>query len=314
MPEQQTVPSEARDDTSVAANNIQPTTNIEPSTSAEPSSEMPTQSTTAPSNENALTTSDLTTPTTSSSGNENVSERIDDVENILKAIKTEFKDKDGLVASNESTDNGLANALDEEGKTNNRSERKLLRKYNNLTFHFVRCYLSGNNAGDKEDADKAEQSRKRQRLNSEEEAGQSTSNNLTENDTEMDNDNEVDTDNQNDPAQNWQPRRRLIRGRAFRPRGTQHSNQSTDETVTPATPPTEGNTDGNVDTDQESQQPSANEASAEATNANENEASGEGTSASAQIDGVQIPEGIDPSFLAALPEEMRAEVIAEHLR
>lgn len=27
-----------------------------------------------------------------------------------------------------------------------------------------------------------------------------------------------------------------------------------------------------------------------------------------------IPEGIDPSFLAALPEDMRDEVIAEHLR
>lgn len=116
VPEQQTVQSEARDDTSAAANDIQSTANIEPLTSAEPSSEMPTQCTTEPSNENALTTSDLTTPTTSSSGNENVSERIDDVENILKAIKTEFKDKDGLVGSNEGTDNGLANALDEEGK------------------------------------------------------------------------------------------------------------------------------------------------------------------------------------------------------
>lgn len=41
---------------------------------------------------------------------------------------------------------------------------------------------------------------------------------------------------------------------------------------------------------------------------------GEGTSSSAQTEGSQVPEGIDPSFLAALPEEMRAEVIAEHLR
>lgn len=48
-------------------------------------------------------------------------------------------------------------------------------------------------------------------------------------------------------------------------------------------------------------------------NANSNEI-GEGTSASVQIDGAQVPDGIDPSFLAALPEEMRAEVIAEHLR
>lgn len=49
--------------------------------------------------------------------------------------------------------------------------------------------------------------------------------------------------------------------------------------------------------------------------ANETGESGEGTSSgAAQIDGTQIPDGIDPSFLAALPEEMRAEVIAEHLR
>ena len=31
-------------------------------------------------------------------------------------------------------------------------------------------------------------------------------------------------------------------------------------------------------------------------------------------DNVQLPDGVDPSFLAALPEEMRDEVIAEHLR
>ena len=29
---------------------------------------------------------------------------------------------------------------------------------------------------------------------------------------------------------------------------------------------------------------------------------------------IEIPEGVDPSFLAALPEEMRQEVIAEQLR
>jgi hypothetical protein len=29
---------------------------------------------------------------------------------------------------------------------------------------------------------------------------------------------------------------------------------------------------------------------------------------------IVIPEGVDPSFLAALPEEMRQEVINEHLR
>jgi E3 ubiquitin-protein ligase HUWE1 len=29
---------------------------------------------------------------------------------------------------------------------------------------------------------------------------------------------------------------------------------------------------------------------------------------------IDVPEGIDPSFLAALPEEMRQEVISEHMR
>ena len=29
---------------------------------------------------------------------------------------------------------------------------------------------------------------------------------------------------------------------------------------------------------------------------------------------IEIPEGVDPSFLAALPEDMRQEVISEHMR
>ena len=33
----------------------------------------------------------------------------------------------------------------------------------------------------------------------------------------------------------------------------------------------------------------------------------------AMIDGVQIPDGVDPSFLEALPEAIRREVIAEQL-
>lgn len=32
------------------------------------------------------------------------------------------------------------------------------------------------------------------------------------------------------------------------------------------------------------------------------------------IAGVEIPEGVDPSFLAALPDNIRQEVIAEQLR
>lgn len=59
----------------------------------------------------------------------------------------------------------------------------------------------------------------------------------------------------------------------------------------------------------------ANAAAGASVNANtpSNE-SGEGPSSSVPADGPQVPDGIDPSFLAALPEEMRAEVIAEHLR
>lgn len=29
---------------------------------------------------------------------------------------------------------------------------------------------------------------------------------------------------------------------------------------------------------------------------------------------LEVPEGVDPSFLAALPEDMRQEVLTEHLR
>ncbi len=28
----------------------------------------------------------------------------------------------------------------------------------------------------------------------------------------------------------------------------------------------------------------------------------------------ELPDGVDPSFLAALPQEMREEVLAEHIR
>lgn len=49
-------------------------------------------------------------------------------------------------------------------------------------------------------------------------------------------------------------------------------------------------------------------------NSNEEGNNGSGSGTAAEIGGIQVPEGIDPSFLAALPEEMRDEVIAEHLR
>lgn len=55
------------------------------------------------------------------------------------------------------------------------------------------------------------------------------------------------------------------------------------------------------------------EASNANANANANE-TGEGTSSGNQIDGTPIPDGIDPSFLASLPKNMRGEVTAEYLR
>lgn len=166
----------------------------------------------------------------------------------------------------------------------------------------INIFSTGN--GDKDDEDKADQGRKRQRLNSEDEAGQSTSNNLNEDANENDNENDVESENQFDATPNRQPRRRLLRGRAFRAR----ANQMIDET--PASVPIDATLNEAV----ESEQQAISETPADDTNADDSNATGESASSSAQIDGVQIPEGIDPSFLAALPEEMRDEVIAEHLR
>lgn len=55
------------------------------------------------------TNSTLTTPSTSASGNENVSEHIDDVEKILKAIKNEFKEQDGAGIDGDNADNDVIN-------------------------------------------------------------------------------------------------------------------------------------------------------------------------------------------------------------
>lgn len=43
------------------------------------------------------------------------------------------------------------------------------------------------------------------------------------------------------------------------------------------------------------------------------EASTSGENASLTIDGISIPEGVDPSFLEALPESLRREVLSEQL-
>lgn len=64
------------------------------------------------------TTSTLTTPTTSTSGNDNVSERFDEVEQILKAIQDEFKEQDIIVIDDDNADNDIINVYSsaEEGE------------------------------------------------------------------------------------------------------------------------------------------------------------------------------------------------------
>ena len=61
----------------------------------------------------------------------------------------------------------------------------------------------------------------------------------------------------------------------------------------------------------------ANSTDDQAAAAAEESAAGPSSSSneySAILGNIEIPEGVDPSSLAALPEEMRQEVIAEHLR
>lgn len=105
--------------------------------------------------------------------------------------------------------------------------------------------------------------------------------------------------------QPWQPRRRLLRGRrVLRGNRAQHSSTSSGDApalesnlVTSALDRTENSNVeqlvSNIVTRSENSNPLTSSTSENAS---------------------QIPDGIDPSFLAALPEEMRDEVIAEHLR
>lgn len=73
----------------------------------------------------------------------------------------------------------------------------------------------------------------------------------------------------------------------------------------------------------ENSQANADEASGGAASAQNNEESENATGGNVQeidpairaiLGDLEVPEGIDPSFLAALPAEMREEVIQEHLR
>lgn len=108
----------------------------------------------------------------------------------------------------------------------------------------------------------------------------------------------------------------MFRGHAFR--RSRNSGSRNDDSSTATNIPTI-NENENGDNEQPIEEtvetlPSPTTTETQSTNeSNSNNTEG-ASSATPQADGVQVPEGIDPSFLAALPEEMRDEVIAEHLR
>lgn len=129
-------------------------------------------------------------------------------------------------------------------------------------------------------------------------------------------------DNDNDNPNQWQPRRRLLRGRRLMARGNRDARPNA------TIPPTSSTQDANeIDEDQPlvviaSEDPPASSVATIAGASQEPVTQSEPAPAddnahflTSSTGGVmQVPEGIDPSFLAALPEEMREEVIAEHMR
>lgn len=124
------------------------------------------------------------------------------------------------------------------------------------------------------------------------------------------------------PAQppSWQPRRRLLRGRrAIRGnRGSSNQLQNIvadddddigeDQAIAIADPTALAQS-VNIESIE-----NATNAVAPSSTANSSSTANAATPSTASGEASQIPDGIDPSFLAALPEEMRDEVIAEHLR
>lgn len=117
----------------------------------------------------------------------------------------------------------------------------------------------------------------------------------------------------------WHPRRRLVRGRRVLRGNRGATNQVPNIDALDDDETGESQAAGNSS----SSGPSSNNEIAEnATNAvttspatvGNNASGANATPSTATGEASQIPDGIDPSFLAALPEEMRDEVIAEHLR
>lgn len=121
-------------------------------------------------------------------------------------------------------------------------------------------------------------------------------------------------ENQTAGEQNWQPRRRLLRGRIVRRGGRTVAIDRTTGNEMPLVSQTSNSTSSNINAENDEQIPNTEAATIPPSNENNSNENNEASSSNAQGGASQIPEGIDPSFLAALPEEMRDEVIAEHLR
>lgn len=121
-------------------------------------------------------------------------------------------------------------------------------------------------------------------------------------------------ENQTAGEQNWQPRRRLLRGRIVRRGGRTVAIDRTTGNEMPLVSQTSNSTSSNINAENDEQIPNTEAATISPSNENNSNENNEASSSNAQGGASQIPEGIDPSFLAALPEEMRDEVIAEHLR
>lgn len=288
------------------------------------------------------------TPTTSSSASAGVAtasgpatapseSSYDEVEQILRAIKGEFNEQDIIVIDGDNTDNDVINVYssneecEQDGKLNvsNGITRENIFNFfsNSISINFAEKDENDEDDDDDEDdeadeddadeenddeegGDELRQEAKRQRLNQSPPSGEQDAPQSAESSA-------VVWMTAQPPS--WHPRRRLVRGRRVLRGNRGSSNQvpnidAVDDDET-GEPQAAGNSS--------SSGPSSNNEIAEnATNAvtpspatvANNAAGANATPSTAAGEASQIPDGIDPSFLAALPEEMRDEVIAEHLR
>lgn len=178
---------------------------------------------------------------------------------------------------------------------------------------------TNSNIDDDSEENENEQEPKRQRLNCNEEPLDDDDVTANAQQSQESSNFEVE-DNDNDNQNQWQPRRRLLRGRRLMARG----NRDTRSGTTPLPSNSSAENTNQLDEEQSitsipnenlpssslatiSQEPAAQTEPVPA-----NDSSHFLTSSTGSV--MQVPEGIDPSFLAALPEEMREEVISEHMR